>query len=448
MWGCKPLPHRQTCLSSVLDIETISRAKKEVHGDMSYAIVRNEKLTRAEVNGKGTHNDRKAKNHTNKDIDPTRTHLNYYIKKNELTYTKEFDKYLKENNVQGHLRSNSIIMCQMMFTSDQAFFDKIGEKETKRYFDECYKFICNYKNLGEKNIISAVVHLDEGAPHMHLMLVPVVHTKDKAGNNIDKICARDFWKGRDSYRKLQDAYFNHVKSKGFDLERGMFVEDTHRKHYTVEEYKQITNYENTKKVLNEIKLELPDVPEITDISKFSLKRDEKILEEIIKPKDELIKELYKDNLSLHKELSKQSKVINEAEKYQKERDKILADNKELHNTVEHLEHEYKKKNNSLDMEFNNRKRDLEDEFKNKEFDIEYKYKNKIRSLEKENNHLHKIIDKFYETVDKFIVWICHKFGIGESKELVKKFEDETHTFINPEKQLKHEEREKEWDLEI
>ena len=48
---------------------------------MSYAIVRNEKLTRAEVNGKGTHNDRKAKNHTNKDIAPTKTHLNYYIKK-------------------------------------------------------------------------------------------------------------------------------------------------------------------------------------------------------------------------------------------------------------------------------------------------------------------------------------------------------------------------------
>ena len=98
---------------------------------MSYAIVRNEKLTRAEVNGKGTHNDRKAKNHTNKDIDPTRTHLNYYIKKNELTYTKEFDKYLKENNVQGHLRSNSIIMCQMMFTSDQAFLIKLEKKKLK-----------------------------------------------------------------------------------------------------------------------------------------------------------------------------------------------------------------------------------------------------------------------------------------------------------------------------
>ncbi len=408
---------------------------------MSYAIVRNEKLTREEINGKGTHNDRKAKNHTNKDIDPTRTHLNYYIKKNELTYTKEFDKYLKENNLQCHLRSNSIIMCQMVFTSDQAFFDKIGEKETKRYFDECYKFICNYKNLGEKNIISAVVHLDEGSPHLHLMFVPVVHTKDKDGKEIEKICARDFWKGRDSYRKLQYAYFNHVKSKGFDLERGIFVEDTGRKHYTVEEYKKITNYENTKKILNEIKLDLPDTPDITDIkvNRLSKKRDEKILEEIIKPKDDLIKELYKDNLSLHKELSKQSKVIDEAEKYQKERDKILADNEELHNTVKHLE---------LDMDFNNRKRKLEEEFEEKAFNLEYEYKGKYRKLEKENNHLHKIIDNFYETVENFIDWVCNRFSIGESKQLIKDFERQTNTFIDPLEQIKYEEKlEKEWDLE-
>ena len=387
---------------------------------MSYAIVRNEKLTRAEVNGKGTHNDRKVKNHTNKDIDPIKTHLNYYIKKNELTYTKEFDKYLKENNVQGHLRSNSIIMCQMIFTSDQAFFDKIGKKETKRYFDECYKFICNYKNLEEKNIISAVVHLDEVVPHMHLMFVPVVHTKNKNGKEIEKICARDFWKGRDSYRKLQDAYFNHVKSKGFDLERGMFVENTNRKHYSVEEYKNITNYENTKKILKEMKLELTEVPNINDISKFSIKIDEKILEKIIKPQNDLIKELYKDNLALNKELSKQSKVVDEAVKYQKERDIILADNKALHNQVENIKSEYKEK----------------------EFDLGWNYKKQIKKLEKENNHLHKIIDKFYETVDKFIKWICHKFEIGESKELIKNFQEETHTFIDPVKQLDFEEKQK------
>ena len=402
---------------------------------MSYAIVRNEKLTRAEINGKGTHNDRKAKNHSNKDIDPTRTHLNYYIKKNEFTYTKEFDKYIKENNLKGHLRSNSIIMCQMIFTSDQAFFDKIGEKETKRYFDECYKFSCNYKNLGEKNIISAVVHLDEGAPHMHLMFVPVVHTKDKEGNKVDKICARDFWKGRDSYRKLQDSYFNHVKSKGFDLERGMFIEDTGRKHYTIEEYKKITNYENTKKVLNDIKLDLPDVPDITDIGKFTLKRDEKILDEIIKPKDDLIKELYRDNLSLHKELTKQSKIIYEAQKYQKERNSIIADNQELHNTIKNLEYEYKEK-----------KKTLENEFEDKSFNLEWQYKNKFHKLEKENQHLHKIIDKFKETISKFIKWICKKFDLPSEDEIIRDFERETRTSLDAEKQVKKEERNLELEL--
>lgn len=79
------------------------------------------------------------------------------------------------------------------------------------------------------------------------------------------------------------------------------------------------------------------------------------------------------------------------------------------------------------------KKELEQEFKNKEFNIEYKYKSKIRPLEKENRHLHKIVNKFYETVEKFIEWVCKKFGIGESKELVRNFEEETRTFIDPQK---------------
>lgn len=148
---------------------------------MSYAIIRNEKLTRTEAKGSYVHNERKTRGHTNKDIDSEKTHLNYYLKKHELSYIKEFDRLKKENNLQGHIRSNSIIMCEMIFTSDKEFFDKIGEKETKRYFEESYNFICSYKNLGEKNIISAVVHLDEGTPHMHLIYIPVIHTKDKEG---------------------------------------------------------------------------------------------------------------------------------------------------------------------------------------------------------------------------------------------------------------------------
>ena len=177
-------------------------------------------------------------------------------------------------------------------------------------------------------------------------------------------------------------------------------------------------------------------------------RDEKILNDIIKPKDKLIEELYQDNVALHKELSKQAKTIEEAEKYQSERDKIIADNKELNNTVKILEKEYKRKSDTLDIKFNNKKDELEKEFEYKTYDIENQYKSKICKLEKENNYLNKIIKKFWETLDKFIHWICEKFDIAEEDNLIRDFQKETNTFIDPEKQIKHEEREREWDLEM
>lgn len=391
---------------------------------MSYAIVRNEKLTRDKAKGRYVHNERKTRGHTNKDIDPERTHLNYYFKKNELSYIKEFDKLRKENDLKGHIKSNSIILCEMLFTSDKEFFDNIGEKETKRYFEESYKFVSNYKNLGEENIISAVVHLDEGTPYMHLVFVPVVHTKDKEGNEIDKVCSRDFWKGRDSYRTLQNNFYDYITSNGFDLERGLEVEQTGAKHEKIEDLKKITNFENTKKVLDSIKLELPEMPDINDIKIIKLNR-EKVENDIIKPKDELINELYKDNKILHKELSKQVNLVDKAIKYEKERKRIMCDNKELHNEVDKIKTEYKQK----------------------EFNMELEYKSKIKGLEKENKHLHKVVDKFKETIDKFIKWICKKFDMGAENNLIRDFERENNTLLDAEKQVKREDKEKEWELE-
>ena len=97
--------------------------------------------------------------------------MNYYFKRNELSYTKEFDKMKEKYDLQGQIRSNSIIMCEMMITSDNEFFNKIGLEETIRYFKESYNFVCNYKNLGEKYIISAAVHLDESAPRAYVQVV-------------------------------------------------------------------------------------------------------------------------------------------------------------------------------------------------------------------------------------------------------------------------------------
>ena len=407
---------------------------------MSYAIVRNEKLTRSQAQGICVHNDRKAKNHSNKEIDISRTHLNYYLKKNELNYVKEFDRLKEENNLKGQIRTNSIIICEMIFTSDEAFFNKIGIEETKRYFNESYKFICNYKNLGEKNIISAVVHLDEGTPHMHLVYVPVIHTQDKDGNAIDKVCCRDFWKGRDSYRNLQNTYYDYVTSKGFELERGLPAEETRRKHETIQDFKRLTNFENTKEILKNITLELPEVPDIKNIRKASLNRDKKIVSEIIKPKDELIQKLYTENISLHKELTKQEKLVNMASDYEKKHTKMLEYNTNLRYRCRKLEE-------SLE----NKERDFETKLENTIYDLNHQYKKKINDLENKNKNLNKMIDKFKKTLKKFIKWICHKFSYPSEDQIVRDFEKETHINFNIEKQLdtkQFDKKEKDYEMEL
>ena len=394
---------------------------------MSYAIIRNAKYKRENLMAVYRHNERKNKNYSNKDIDRTKSYLNYSLKDPEFNYVKEFDKIIKKYDLKGQIKIVSNIVCEYMITSDSDFFKRIGEEETKRYFSTAYKFVSEYKDLGEKYILSAKVHYDEKSPHMHLIFLPIVHTTDKKGNPIDKLACSEFWKAKDSYRQLQNAFFEYMVENGFDLQRGLPKEETERMHYTLKEYKNITNFEKTKEQLKNIKLELPDVPDITDIhmNRLSKKRDEVILDKIIKPKDKLINELYHDNFLMQQALLRNTKLVEKAEKYQKERTEIMSDNRDLHNEVENIKKEYEKK----------------------EFDLEWKYKNKINYLEKENSHLHKIIDRFYKTIDKFMEWICDKFNFGNSKKLVKEFEDDTHTLIDPVNQLKKEERENEFSFD-
>ena len=394
---------------------------------MSFAIIRNTKYKRENLKGIYRHNERKNKNYSNDNIDKERSYLNYSIKSPKYRYDKEFDRLKEKYNLKGQIKTVSNIACEYIITSDKQFFEEIGEEETKRYFETAYNFVTEYKNLGEQYIMSAKVHMDEETPHMHLIFLPVVHTTDKKGNNIDKLACSEFWKEKDSYRRLQDAFYQYMTSHNFELERGVPKEETGREHLDIKEYKEITNFDKTKEKLQNMKLELPDVPEIDDIKmvRWSKKRDEKILEDIIKPKDDLINKLYENNLQMHQQLLRQAKMVEEAEKYQKERNKIMADNRDLHKQVD----------------------DIKAEYKEKEENLEWKYDYKIRTLEKENGYLHNVIDKFRETIHKFIEWICVNFDMGTGDTLIRDFERETRTCLDGEEQIKREEREKDLEME-
>lgn len=211
---------------------------------MSYAIIRNANYKTENLAGLYKHNERKNTNYSNKDINRNNSIKNYSIKKCNTTYANALKILQQENNLQGRIIKTTNVACEFIITASKDFFERIGEGETRRYFQTAYNFVASYKNLGEKYILSAKVHMDESTPHMHLVFVPVVHIKDKkTGKQIEKIACSEYWKGKDSYRQLQDNFYKHVRENGFDLERG---KPSNVEHISTEKFKQITGYDNIK----------------------------------------------------------------------------------------------------------------------------------------------------------------------------------------------------------
>ena len=384
---------------------------------MSYAIIRNAKYKSEKLKGIYRHNERRNTNYSNKNIDKDKSYLNYSLKSPQFTYEKEFERIRKDYNLKGQIKTVSNIVCEYIITSDKAFFESIGEDETKRYFETAYKFVCEYKDLGEQYILSAKVHMDEETPHMHLVFIPVVHTKDKKGNDIDKIACSEFWKVKDSYRQLQDAFYNYMIANNFELERG---NPSEKVHLSVEDYKNITNFEESKTLLKDIKIELPEVPDISNFRWTIKNRDEKIQEQIIKPKDKAIQELQEQNVLLTLALNKQIKTVDKAIKYEKDIKPILDENAELKEKCEIMESNY---NIRLQKETEK---------------IQNKYEEHISYLENENNFLKNIINTLQKTVHKFIEWVCIKFSITDEDSFIRKFECENDIYLDPEKQIEHE----------
>lgn len=274
---------------------------------MSYAIIRNANYKKENLAGLYKHNERKNTNYSNKDINKINSFKNYSIKTCNTTYSNAIKILQQENNLQGRIIKTTNVACEFIITSDKEFFELIGEKETKRYFQTAYNFVANYKNLGEKYILSAKVHMDESTPHLHLVFVPVLHTKDKNCKEINKIACSEYWKGKDSYRQLQDNFYKHIKDNGFDLNRGNTKDNIH---IPIETLKSITDYENIKY-------------ELTQEAIKPINTNNKSL--ILVQNNELIK--YTNKLKL--QLSKSYKTINKLEELQRENTNLKYENQEL-----------------------------------------------------------------------------------------------------------------------
>lgn len=145
--------------------------KERRNPPMPYAILRFQKRKAGGVAACERHNERKKEAYkSNPDIDMERSKNNYHlIAPPKYTYKKEINRMVAEAGCRT--RKDSVMMVETLITASPEFMNQLPPEEQKAYFQTALDFIS--ERVGKQNILSAVVHMDERTPHMHLCFVPI-----------------------------------------------------------------------------------------------------------------------------------------------------------------------------------------------------------------------------------------------------------------------------------
>ena len=127
------------------------------------------------------------------------------------------------------MRKDSVKFVDTLVTVSPEFA-KAHEPEMPEYFNRAFDFL--KERVGEENIISAVVHMDEKTPHLHLCFVPL--TKDK------RLSAKEILGNKKSMIRWQDDFYACMAERWPELERGTPAVETKRRHLTPQWYKKVT----------------------------------------------------------------------------------------------------------------------------------------------------------------------------------------------------------------
>ena len=292
-----------------------------------YAILRFAKYKGPEIGHIESHNERtKEKYASNPDIDTTRSHLNFHLLTPGRKYRAEAEKQIAEAGCRT--RSDSVRVVEALVTASPEFFKGKKKSEVKAYFTEALDFI--EKHQSKETIISAVVHMDEKTPHMHLCFVPL--TEDK------RLSAKEIVGNKKKLTWWQDEFWKHMVKKYPDLERGESASETGRTHIPPRLFKEAVH-------LNRMKDQIMAI--LNDSTPFNKKAKVEELEALLdkyipgvevmrtklKKYDKTYKELTEENAELEKKLSSASR---ESIQKKLETQRKLSELDELRRTVEVL----------------------------------------------------------------------------------------------------------------
>ena len=292
-----------------------------------YAILRFAKYKGPEIGHIESHNERtKEKYASNPDVDTSRSHLNFHLVTPQRKYRAEAEKQIAEAGCRT--RSDSVRVVEALVTASPEFFKGKKKAEIKAYFTVALDFI--QKHQSKDTIISAVVHMDEKTPHMHLCFVPL--TEDK------RLSAKEIVGNKKKLTWWQDEFWKHMVGKYPDLERGESASETGRTHIPPRLFKEAVH-------LNRMKDQIMAI--LNDSNPFNKKSKAEELEALLdkyipgveamrtklKKYDKTYKELTEENAELEKELNSASR---ESIQKKLEIQRKLSELDELRRTVDSI----------------------------------------------------------------------------------------------------------------
>ncbi len=204
-----------------------------------------------------THHQNRTHSVTDTNVIPEYTHLNQVLigsgdAKHDVL---EFASHYK----QAKSDDDPLVAAEFVATAAKEYFDKdfTGWREhpevLKKWIDANMDYIeTNKEKIGVA--VSCILHMDEGAPHLHIVTVPLSETRVKnkyVDRTETKISYSKLLYDNDATLKhakatgtvdtatklgrLQTEYADHMREHGLDLERG--VSNTGREHISPQDYR-------------------------------------------------------------------------------------------------------------------------------------------------------------------------------------------------------------------
>ena len=135
-----------------------------------YGILRFKKYKGPAISPIEAHNERTKEQYaSNPDIDTNRSRYNLHLVQPQGRYREEADRMIAAAHCR--VRKDSVRVVEALVTASPEFFKGKSPKEIQAFFQRAADFLIG--RVGRENIVSAVVHMDEKTPHLHLAFVPL-----------------------------------------------------------------------------------------------------------------------------------------------------------------------------------------------------------------------------------------------------------------------------------